>query len=65
MKPENMIGKKVRIVNEESEYYRHWGFIEKWDGRWFHIGGGSISGGMENFTPVFDRDEFGMVRIIK
>lgn len=58
MKPENMIGKRVKITNKESQYIGHWGFVEIWDGRWFHIGGGSISGGNVNITPVFERDEF-------
>ncbi|QSF43485.1 hypothetical protein [Paenibacillus tianjinensis] len=58
MKPEKMIGKKVSIVNKESSYVGHWGFIKIWDGRWFHIGGGSISSEHGEITPVFERDEF-------
>jgi hypothetical protein len=53
-----MIGKKVSIINKESQYIGHWGFIKQWDGRWFHIGGGSISGKYGEITPVFERDEF-------
>ncbi|MGM1044836.1 MAG: hypothetical protein ACQEXX_01680 [Bacillota bacterium] len=58
MKPENMIGKLVKITNKDSDYLGYWGFVRFYDGRWFHVNGGSISNEFGKVTPVFERDEF-------
>jgi hypothetical protein len=64
MKPENMIGKLVEIIHEDSGYKGHWGFIRDWDGHAFHIGGGSISSEYGEITPIFNREDFKVPRNI-
>lgn len=64
MKPNNLIGRLVKITNKDSLYIGHWGFVRDYDGRWFHVGGGSISSEHGEITPVFDRDEFKIPRNI-
>jgi hypothetical protein len=58
-KYKNLVGKCVDIIDKESQYYGHWGYIKVFDGDVYHIEGGSISetyGG--KITPIFDRDQF-------
>jgi len=64
MKPENMIGKLVEIVSEESGYKGHWGFIRDWDGHAFHVSGGSIASDYGEITPTFIREDFRVPRSI-
>jgi hypothetical protein len=64
VKPENMIGVRVDIVDKQSPYYGHWGYIKLWDGNHYHVSGGSFSSELGEITPVFDRDEFKVPRNI-
>lgn len=60
----DLTDKLVDIVDKESIYYKHWGYIKFFDGDVYHIDGGSISesvGG--SLTPIFDRDQFRVRRI--
>jgi len=52
------IRKLVKIVDKESSYYGHWGFIRYWDGELYHVSGGSISSSFGEVTPIFSRDQF-------
>lgn len=62
----NLTGKRVDIIDKESQYYGYWGYIRYFDGDVYHVDGGSIS---ETFgsglTPIFDRDQFKIRRINK
>jgi len=58
LKPENIVEKKVEIIDKKSEYYGHWGYIRAWDGDTYHISGGSISSTFGELVPIFDRDQF-------
>lgn len=62
LKPEKLIGKLVEIIDEESGYDGHWGFIKDWDGEHFHVSGGSIALEHGGITPIFDRDQFKVPR---
>jgi hypothetical protein len=57
-----LIGKKVDIIDKESIYYKHWGFIRGFDGDVYHINGGSISLNNGDLTPIFDRNQFSVRR---
>lgn len=57
-----LIGKNVEVIDKESQYFGHWGYIANYDGDLFHIGGGSISSSYGEITPVFDRDQFKIKR---
>lgn len=51
---ENLIGQTVDIKRNHPYYAGHWGKIVAFDGRYFHISGGSIGAS----APAFSRDEF-------
>lgn len=65
MKGEKIVGRLVEITDQSSDWYKHYGYITLWDGDYYHITGGTItsSQGM-NITPIFDRDQFKVVRKI-
>lgn len=63
MRPEKLIGKKVEIIDKESIYLGHWGYIKMFDGDVYHIEGGSISLINSGLCPVFDRDQFRVKRV--
>ena len=49
-----LIGRKVYIIDKDSQYYGEWGVILHFDGEQYHV---SIAEG-NNATPIFDRDQF-------
>jgi|GEM_PF-1835112 len=51
------INRLVEIIDNNSQYHGHWGFIRNWDGNSFHVSGGSISSSFGELTPIFDRDQ--------
>ncbi|OMD67625.1 hypothetical protein [Paenibacillus odorifer] len=63
MKPENLINKQINIIDPDSQYYGHWGYIRIFDGYVFHVSGGSISSSFGEITPIFDREQFKIKRI--
>jgi hypothetical protein len=56
-----LIGKRVSIIDKESLYYGHWGFIVAYDGS-YHVSGGSISSSHGELTPIFNRDQLRVKR---
>lgn len=54
-------GTKVEIVNKKSPYYNFWGFIQHFDGRWYHVGGGCIG----DIQPVFSRRELRVMKRVE
>ncbi|GIP61108.1 hypothetical protein J15TS10_49220 [Paenibacillus woosongensis] len=57
-----MSKKKVFIIDKDSMYFGHWGFIEKYDGEFYHVSGGSISSSYGELTPIFNRDQIRITR---
>ncbi|MCY9738146.1 hypothetical protein M5X17_31125 [Paenibacillus alvei] len=58
-----LIGRHVTIIDKESDYFGHWGYIEDWDGDHFHVTGGSIATDEEKeLCPIFDRDQLRVKR---
>jgi len=62
MKPEKLVGKLVRIIDKDSDYYNHWGYIRHWDGDVYHVSGGSIASSYGEVTPIFSREQFRIPR---
>jgi hypothetical protein len=63
--PYKLVGKRVDIVDKDSIWCGHWGFIKMYNGDVYHVNGGSISIAEEGLTPVFDREQFKVRRIKK
>jgi hypothetical protein len=63
MRSEKLVKKKVKIIDPDSPYFDHWGIIDFFDGDFFHVTGGSISTTFDKeITPIFDRDQFKLIR---
>jgi hypothetical protein len=62
LKKRNLVGKRVSIIDKESQFYGHWGYVVRQDDH-YHVGGGSIC--LEDdlrIVPIFDRDQFVVAR---
>lgn len=63
MNPNKLIGKRVNIIDKNSIWFKHWGFIILFDGNVFHVSGGSIAASITpDVAPVFDRNQFRVKR---
>ena len=49
-----LIGKKVHITDQQSQYYREWGIVKAYDGEYYHV---AIANGTDSL-PMFNRDQF-------
>lgn len=63
MQKSSLIGKRVDITDKQSDYYKHWGIIQAFDGALYHVSGGSIASSAGEVTPVFERDQFKIKRV--